>query len=142
MRPARAVFVLVLSLTSLPVFAQVYRAPETDEPAKKSAAATNVQAPGDGMTVAIDPATGALRQPTKAEAEALTGARDAAPRRALRIVKTSSGMQMVELDDSFLEYLTVRKDADGQLHAACVHANQVPSILRLPVPAVQKLEEK
>lgn len=142
MRPVRAVFILVLSLTSLPLFAQIYRAPETDAPSRKPAAAT-VKTPDDGVMVAIDPATGALRQPTKAEVEALTGAREkAGAPRALRLTRTATGMTMVELDDSFLEYLTVRRDADGRLHAACVHAEQVPSILRLPVPAVQPLEEK
>ena len=93
------------------------------------------------MVAAIDPVTGELRQPTAKEAAALTMAQ---PRlaRELKVTQTASGMVMIELDESFLDYLTVRIGDDGRLHTACARANEVDTILRLPVQTTPALEEK
>jgi hypothetical protein len=141
-RAVRPIVLLLLSMTvSLPLMAQVYRSPETD--AQRPTVAP-VNAPAEGMLVAIDPVTGELRQPTAAEAAALTMAQreKVAPTRVLRIVQTASGMAMIELDDSFLEYFTVRIGEDGKLHGACAQPDQVDTVLRLPVRTAPKLEEK
>ncbi|MGZ5445474.1 MAG: post-PEP-CTERM-1 domain-containing protein [Thermoanaerobaculia bacterium] len=110
--------------------AQVYHAPETDADAGKA-----------GMVVAIDAVTGELRQPTAKEAAALRAAAPPAARE-LKITRTSSGMVMIELDESFLDYYTVRIGDDGRLHTACVGADEVDTILRLPVRATPLMEEK
>jgi hypothetical protein len=109
--------------------AQVYQVPEAD-----------TSAPTGGMTAAIDPVTGQLRQPTPEEASLL--AVKAAPLRELKVTQMANGMVMIELDESFLDYLTVRIGEDGDLHAACTRADQVDTILRLPVRATPLMEEK
>jgi len=111
--------------------AQVVHVPESDADAGKA-----------GMVVAIDPVTGELRQPTRKEAAGLT-MRQPSPARELKVTRMSSGMVMIELDDSFLDYLTVRLGEDGHLHTACARADQVDTILRLPVrAATPAMEEK
>lgn len=124
-----SMFLLCMAASSLS--AQVYHAPETDADAGKA-----------GMVVAIDAVTGELREPTAKEAAALRAAAPAATARELKITRTSSGMVMIELDESFLDYYTVRIGDDGRLHTACVSAEQVDTILRLPVRATPLMEEK
>ena len=119
---------ILMCVAASSLSAQVYHAPETD-------------AAKPGMMIAIDAATGELRQPTAKEAAALTATRPA-PARALKVTRTSSGMVMIELDESFLDYLTVRIGEDGRLHTACARPEQVDTILRLPVRATPALEEK
>ena len=121
---------IVLCVAATSSSAQVYQAPPTDADAGQS-----------GMVVAIDAATGQLRQPTAKEAAALTAAH-AAPARPLKVTRTSTGMVMIELDESFLDYLTVRIGDDGRLHTACARVDQVDTILRLPVRTTPALEEK
>lgn len=139
----RVVLVLSLCLTlSFPLLAQVYESPETD--AKPAAVAMQpAEDASAGMLIAIDPVTGALRQPTAAEAAALTALQPAkAPKLHLEAMQMATGGIMIELDDSYLDYLTVRIDEAGHLHSACVRSEQVDTVLRLPVRSTVKLEEK
>lgn len=124
-----SLMILTLLVASA-VSAQVVKTPEADiSPAR------------DGMVVAIDKVTGALRQPTASEAAALAPAQRT-PFRQLKVSRTAGGAVMMELDESFLDYFTVRVADDGSLHAACAHAAQVDTILRLPVRTAPVMEEK
>ena len=123
------VMILIL-LAATAMSGQVVRTQETDA------------SPGrEGMTVAIDRATGQLRQPTASEAAALAPPHRT-PFHQLKVGRTAGGAVMIELDESFLDYLTVRIADDGSLHTACTHAAQVDTILRLPVRTAPLMEEK
>lgn len=121
---------LLLLLAASAISAQVAKTPESDD------------RPGrEGMVVAIDKATGQLRQPTADEAAVLT-APQRTPLRQLKVGRTAGGAVMIELDETFLDYFTVRLGEDGGLHALCTHADQVDTILRLPVRTAPVMEEK
>lgn len=123
------VMILIL-LAATAMSGQVVKTQETDASSGR-----------DGMTVAIDRATGQLRQPTAGEAAALAPAHRTSFRQ-LKVGRTAGGAVMIELDESFLDYLTVRVGDDGGLHTACTHASQVDTILRLPVRTAPVMEEK
>ena len=109
---------------------QVVKTPEADV------------SPGrDGMVVAIDKATGELRQPTANEAAAFTRT-SREPVRQLKVSRTSGGAVMIELDESFLDYFTIRLADDGSLHPAFSRGDQLVTILRLPVRTAPVMVEK
>lgn len=91
------------------------------EPASETAAVRSV--PVAGMQVAIDPATGRLRQPTAAESrQLLEGLRQmlkASPRAQTAQEHADGSLSMV-LGDEYLSVYLAKVGADGRLAQACV----------------------
>ena len=79
----------------------------------------------------IDPATGQLRQLTKAEAREIAASfLKTVERKPLTPVTASNGWTMIELDDTYQNYYTARIGADGVISFNCVNnPDQVVSIL-------------
>ena len=141
-----AVALLAASLAS----AQVYKAPESDVEAKSKAPVTlapeSVAVPS-AMRVFIDPATGKIRQPTAEEQQEFSRSIDRqlqSSGKTMTIKTTASGMRMMELDESFMNYSVVRVNADGTLSESCVIGPKAAADLVLkPVKVeTQKLEEQ
>ena len=93
-------------------------------PAKaKEALPQNGQAaPGEGLVIYIDPATGKIRQPEPGEFETLVGPRPVKPLevRPLEVRYGPGGAVGVMLDTSFESYMVVTKQPDGKLSMQCV----------------------
>ncbi|HWH82984.1 MAG TPA: hypothetical protein VNU71_12195 [Burkholderiaceae bacterium] len=95
------------------------------------AAAAIVAAPmaaraAGGMTVTKDPQTGQLRAPTAQEMEALRAKENAAQAKTHGKAQTlvehhhANGAVSVMLDESFMNYSVVTRNADGSLSEQCV----------------------
>lgn len=102
-----------------------------------------------GMTAAIDPVTKQLRPLTAEEANALgLGAKSAqvAAIEAQQIVVVShpGGMKSIRLPESYMETVTVRKQADGSLSYQCASEKDKPQSAARPATstATSNLEEK
>ena len=95
--------------------------------AAMSAAVPMAHAADPGMTVTKDPQTGQLRAPTAEEMEALKAkeASTSSARQSLRAAPLTeryhaNGAVSVMLDESFMSYSVVTRNADGSLREDCV----------------------
>ena len=81
-----------------------------------------------GMQVAIDPATGQLRQPTAAEAKALSDAFQSMARRSGltegEIVQYADGTMIVTAGPEFLNIWLAAVDGSGSLAQVCVEGQE------------------
>lgn len=89
-----------------------------------------------GMQVAIDPVTGQLRQPTAAEAKALSDAfRSMMGRSGLtegEIVQSADGTMIVTAGPEFLNYWLATVDGNGSLAQVCVEGQENAANYTLP----------
>ena len=92
-----------------------------------------------GLQVAIDPATGKLRQPTAEEVQQIAKSFNATLRLHPLVPRVSAnGAVSVELDDSFANFYIARMTDEGGLVFDCV--NDPASALRLlTTPAAQSI---
>jgi hypothetical protein len=97
---------------------------------------------GEGMRVAIDPKTGKLRQPSRAQVRALD--RQQPQRRATRAlaatqVERPDGTVMMAVDESLMNY-SVGHAAGGSAAFACVEGTARADLhfLSLPAPAAEE----
>jgi hypothetical protein len=95
-----------------------------------------------GMVVARDPETGALRTPTAAEMKELAARRPAtlAPPAPAVMVKRADGTRTVRLGEKGLVYSVATRDASGKLAQQCVTGEQAASAI-LSQPAHSHNEE-
>jgi hypothetical protein len=84
------------------------------------AAAGNQQAARGGLQAAIDPATRQLRQPTAAEAAALSAPLMTAMPRASQVTKFADGTISAVLSADYLNVWLVALGANGSLGQVCV----------------------
>lgn len=80
-----------------------------------------------GVRAAVDPATGARRELTREERQAITLRRAAAKAeamRSVRIVTHPNGMTTADLGDAFLFDVVVERRLDGTLGYRCVPKSQ------------------
>jgi hypothetical protein len=97
---------------------------------------------GEGMRVAIDPRTGELRQPTRAQVKALERQQpQARAARALAAVQIeqADGSVMMAVDESLMNF-SVGHVANGSAAFACVEgaAHADLHFLSLPAPAAEE----
>jgi 3-oxoacyl-[acyl-carrier-protein] synthase III len=109
----------------------------------KSPAAPGVQAPSNGLVVAIDPATGKIRQPTAAEALALSAQTPMMTKAATmsgspQFVTFADGTTSAVLGPEFLNVWLVQVNPDGSLSQACVDGANLGNAQLAPAA----LEEK
>jgi hypothetical protein len=93
----------------------------------------------DGMHVAIDRATGKLRQPTAAESQALAAqdqAKAATTASNLQITTFGDGTMSAVLTPDYLNVWLLQLNADGSASQVCVDAPNAA------LPAAPALEEK
>ncbi len=89
-------------------------------------AATATQAPQAGMRAYIDAETGKLRGPTGEEMQAASAEQPAAQSRRLRaaplsaVITSEAGGVGMALDESFMQYAVVVRQADGSFGEVCV----------------------
>src|SRR4051794_23731503 len=91
-------------------------AAKAKQPAKAPAAQS-------GLMVAIDPATGKIRQPTAAESKALVaGIQEMTKASAIKpeLKQLPDGTMSVDLSSSFLNISMVQRQPDGSLREVCV----------------------
>lgn len=79
-------------------------------------------APGVGLVIFIDPATGKIRQPEPGEYEKLVGPAPANQfeKPPLEVKRGPGGSLAVMLDSSFDSFMVVTKQPDGKLSMQCV----------------------
>ncbi len=79
---------------------------------------------GSGVTAAIDPATGKLRQPTAEESKALVlGIQSMLKRsvQSLQLKQAPDGTMSIDLGSAFLNVSIAQMGPDGLLHESCVN---------------------
>ncbi len=127
---------LPLGAEEVPATGPATTAPDQEE--------LRVELPLVGMTVAVDPATGRLRQPTAAEA------RELAAQLAQKLRRTGpppepvlhrDGMLSLVLGLDYLDFMVATLDPAGNVTTACVEGSEMTSALGL-APAAPALEEK
>lgn len=102
------------------------------------------EAPGQGMMVAIDPATGKIRQPTAAETQALTSqvkammTAKAAVSSDPQVTTYADGTMSAVIPPQFLNVWMVQLNADGTTSEICVDGANAANAQ----PAVPAFEEK
>jgi len=91
---------------------------------------------GDGMRAAIDPKTGELRQPSRAEVRALAAEESLRPARifAASSVELADGTVMMALDEELMSYSVARLDA-GRPSFTCVDGAVQADLQILSAPA-------
>ncbi|MEO6192256.1 MAG: hypothetical protein ABIS20_04555 [Thermoanaerobaculia bacterium] len=94
---------------------------------------------GTGLTAAVEPATGKLRQPTAAENRALAeGVRamlkSSAP---LPLKQFADGTMSIELGASFLNISVAQVQPGGTLRQVCIDNAQSADALMNPIPAFE-----
>ena len=109
----------------------------------KAPAAPSVQAPSNGLMVAIDPATGKIRQPTAAEALALSARTPMMTKAATisgdpQVVTFADGTMSAQLGPDYLNVWLAQINPDGSLSQACVDGANLGNAQ----PATSALEEK
>lgn len=132
-------------LGTLPLGAE--EAPATSPPPATTAPdqeEVRVELPLAGMTVAVDPATGRLRQPTAAEA------RELAAQLAQKLGRTGpppqpvlhrDGMLSLVVGTDYLDFMVATLDPAGKVTTACLEGSQMASTLDL-APAAPAPEEE
>jgi hypothetical protein len=121
------------------------------QPAQEPAAAETPEGEAQvpGMIVAIDPETGAIRQPTAEERRALVeefvrrfgrvpGARSVQPQQQ----PLAGGGTMAALDPGLHDFAVARIDADGNLVTDCVHGSEAADAWIAAEPAPVAREER
>lgn len=134
MRNPSCKWALAMGLAALAVLAApalvAEEAPAAAKPEAPAGAATaepvEVELPGVGLTVAIDPVTGRLRQPTPEEARALAaGMMQKLGRKGpAQVVHHRDGMLSAVLTTDYLDYSVATVDADGNLSLTCVAGSE------------------
>jgi hypothetical protein len=71
-----------------------------------------------------DPDTGKLRRPTADDLLAEAAAAPAPTVPNVRVTTTADGRRSAQLDESFMSYSVVRRDASGKLDEQCVTGEQ------------------
>lgn len=135
----------IAALGTLPLGAEEATAtgptPATAAPAQEE---TLVELPLVGMTVAVDPVTGRLRQPTAAEARELAAQLAAKLRRTgppPEPVLHRDGMLSLVLGLDYLDFMVATLDPAGNVTTACVEGSERTSALA-PLPAAPAYEEE
>jgi hypothetical protein len=85
------------------------------------------QAGSVGMKAYRDSETGQLRRPTADDLAAELAAAAATPAPAapsVRITTSANGRRSAQLDESFLSFMVVKRDANGKLAEQCVNGEQ------------------
>jgi hypothetical protein len=102
-----------------------------------------------GMIVAIDPETGAIRQPTAEERRALVeefvrrfGRVPGAPTVQPQQQPLAGGGTMAALDPGLHDFAVARIDADGNLVTDCVHGSEAADAWIAAEPAPVAREER
>ena len=101
------------------------------------------QGAGSGVTAAIDPATGKLRQPTAEESKALALGIQSMLKRSinsLQIQQTPDGTMSLDLGSAFLNISIAQMGPDGLLHESCVNDPESAKALVTTPPAQVYLE--
>ena len=110
--------------------------------AKARRAKAPAPAAQSGLMVAIDPATGKVRQPTAAESKALVaGIQEMTKGSAVQpeLKQFANGTMSVDLSSSFLNISMVQVQPDGSIREVCVDsANDANAVLN----AAPALEDK
>jgi hypothetical protein len=127
--------ICIAALVCAPAFASAQQAAQTPQDA------------ADAQKVAIDPATGKLRQPTAQEAKDLAalGRMLSRPVESLPVSVHANGMLSVDLEDAFMDVSFVRLTPDGHLERGCLHLLDVATRFLLDPArpaAAPVLEEK
>jgi hypothetical protein len=81
-----------------------------------------MRVPVAGVQVAIDPATGRLRQPTRAEAQALAAGLAKIASTSIykeQVSLSDDGVLSIDLRGAFLDFAAVHLNADGSLTEGC-----------------------
>lgn len=102
-----------------------------------------VELPFAGMTVAVDPATGKLRQPTPAQARELAkammahfGKHAAEP---VRVLQHRDGMLSAVLSPADMDFSVATVDADGKLGFQCVDSVGKAAEATLATPTLEEM---
>lgn len=114
-------------------------------PAGIASAQEAPQDPADAQKVAVDPATGKLRQPTAQESKELEalGRMLSRPVESLPVQVHANGMLSVNLEDAFMDVAFVRLTPEGHLEHSCLHLlDEATRFLLEPPAAKPVLEEK
>lgn len=93
---------------------------------------------GAGMIAAIDPETGKLTRPTRAQRASLAEIMATALDRVdapVEIVALPDGGELVHVGNRFMEYAVARVDSSGRIRTDCVQGEQVEGVLGTAVPA-------
>lgn len=151
MGAAKAPRITILALGTLTTLALAVPASAAQTPQKDKAPGRNhveAEAPASGMMVAIDPATGKLRQPTAAESQALTGqvktmmmTKAAAASAASQVTTYPDGTMSAVLPPDLLNVWMVQLNADGTLSEVCIDGAHAASTANAQ-PATPAFEEK
>jgi hypothetical protein len=96
---------------------------------------------GSGMMVAVDPATGKLRQPTAAESKALVaGIQEMTKASAIQpeLKQFADGTMSVDLSSSFLNISMVQVQPDGSVREVCVDSAADANAVLTAAPAFEE----
>jgi hypothetical protein len=118
----------VLSLAT-PAYAAKTRRAKAPSPAAAS-----------GMMVAIDPATGKIRQPTAAESKALVAGIQEMTKASLaqpELKQFSDGTMSVDLSSSFLNISMAQVQPDGSIREVCVDSAADANAVLTAAPAFE-----
>jgi hypothetical protein len=121
----------VLSLTA-PAYAAKGRRAKAPAPAANSG--------NSGMMVAIDPATGKIRQPTAAESKALVaGIQEMTKASSIQpeLKQFADGTMSVDLSNSFLNISMAQVQPDGSIREVCVDSAADASAVLTAAPAFE-----
>lgn len=102
------------------------------------------QGAGSGVTAAIDPATGKLRQPTAEESKALAlGIQSMLKRsvQSLQLQQAPDGTMSIDLGSAFLNISIAQMGPDGLLQESCVNAPESAKALVTTTPAQVYVEK-
>ena len=117
----------VLSLTA-PAYAAKGRRAKAPAPTAQS-----------GMMVAIDPATGKIRQPTAAESKALVAGIQEMTKASVKpeLKQFSDGTMSVDLSNSYLNISMVQMQPDGSIREVCVDSAADANAVLTAAPAFE-----
>jgi len=108
--------------------------------AKTRRAKAPAPAVNSGMMVAIDPATGKIRQPTAAESKALVaGIQEMTKASAVQpeLKQFSDGTMSVDLSSSFLNISMAQVQPDGSIREVCVDSAADANAVLTAAPAFE-----
>jgi hypothetical protein len=108
--------------------------------AAKGRAKAPAPAANSGLMVAIDPATGKIRQPTAAESKALmAGIQEMTKASAVKpeLKQFSDGTMSVDLSSSFLNISMVQVQPDGSIREVCVDSAADANAVLTAAPAFE-----
>ena len=108
--------------------------------AKARRAKAPAPAAQSGMMIAIDPATGKIRQPTAAESKALVaGIQEMTKASAVKpeLKRFSDGTMSVDLSSSFLNISMAQVQPDGSVREVCVDSAADANAVLTAAPALE-----